>query len=369
MKICIESDLLNHHNRSGLFTYTEGLLDGLKENDNENEYFLAYYSMTRQSSQMPGPDQQNFKKTVLRIPDFSFTGRQWLMDKIALPLFLKASKCRVFHRPSGYTMPSVKNIFKILTVHDLRTLTIGDKFWGQNIAHYKKTLNSLDICVVVSENTKKDLLKHFKMEEQKIKVIYLGADKRFCQVDTHIIEPVLTKYGIKKPYLLSVGSVPRKNINGILKAFAKSKAVKDFQLVLSCRLEIDKYRQIAVELGVGDKVKILSSLSDMEIVALYNGCHAFVFPSLYEGFGLPILEAMQCGAPVITSNMSSCPEVAGDSAILVDPNNNGQIASAIDQVCSDEILRKQLIKKGFERAKLFSWDQFAQEMKKIYAMA
>jgi glycosyltransferase involved in cell wall biosynthesis len=367
MKICIESQLLNHHHRSGLLTYAEGLLDGLKENDAQNEYLLAYYSLTRSSSQMPGPEKENFKKFVLKIPDRPFIGRQWLLDEILLPSFLKHNKCSVFHRPSGYTMPSVKNVFKILTVHDLRTLTIGDKLWAQDITYYKKTLNALDMCVVVSECTKRDLLKNFSMDERKIKVIYLGADKRFRLLDTPVVESVLSKYGIKRPYLLSVGSVPRKNINGIIKGFYASKASDNFQLVLSCSMDVSKYQQMADDLGVGDRVLILSSLSDQELVALYNGCHAFVFPSLYEGFGLPILEAMQCGAPVITSNISSCPEVAADAAILVDPGSTRKIAAAIDQMCSDDILRKQFIEKGFQRAKHFSWDRFAQEMKKVYS--
>jgi len=102
------------------------------------------------------------------------------------------------------------------------------------------------------------------------------------------------------------------------------------------------------------------------VVALYGSCHAFVFPSHYEGFGLPILEAMQCGAPVITSNVSSCPEVAGNAAILVDPNNVNAIAHSIDQICTDSALRQDLIQKGSQRCKLFSWDNYAKEMKKIY---
>jgi len=163
--------------------------------------------------------------------------------------------------------------------------------------------------------------------------------------------------------------VPRKNIEGIIRGFAASKAHQKFILVLGCNMDLDKYQDIAQSLGVLDRLKFLSSLNDEDVVALYNGCRCFVFPSLYEGFGLPILEAMQCGTAVITSNCSSCPEVAGDAALLVDPNNIGQIASAMDQICSDDVLRKQLIEKGKVRSKHFGWNQFAQEMKKVYALA
>ena len=369
MNICIESAVLNHHRRSGLMTYTEGLVTSLFEHDSVNNYTLAYYSLRRKTEDMPGPIGKRFQKKVIRVPDQEFFKRQFLLDNVVLPGFFKSNKVQIFHRPSGYTMPTTKKVFKILTIHDLRTLTIGDQFWSQNISNYKKTLDVLNMCVVVSECTKQDLLKHFGMDEKKIKVIYLGADKRFCPIDKKTVESVKAKYRISEPFLFSVGSVPRKNIDGLIKAFGASKANKSHILVLSCNMDIDKYQQIAKNLGIEQRVIFLSTLNDLEIVALYNGCTSFVFPSYYEGFGLPILEAMQCGAAVITSNVSSCPEVAGDCGILVNPNNIFEIASAIDSICFDNSLKQQLIEKGFNRAKQFGWDQFAQEMQKVYALA
>jgi glycosyltransferase involved in cell wall biosynthesis len=369
MDICIESPILNHHRRSGLMTYAEGLVNGLFENDTVNDYTLLFYSLRHGSKDMPGPSGRNFKKEVLKVPDQEFWQRQFLLDQILLPGYLKSKKMKVFHRPSGYTMPSLKDIFRVLTVHDLRTLTIGDEFCRQKISGYEQTLGQLDMCVVVSECTKQDILKHFDIDEKKIRVIYLGADKRFKPAPAADIEAVKRKYKINGPFLLSIGSVPRKNIDGIIRGFALSKAHKDFILVLSCNMEVEKYRQMAAELGVGGRMMILSQLTDQEVVALYSSCHAFVFPSLYEGFGLPILEAMQCGAPVITSDMSSCPEVAGDAAILIDPRNAQELSAAIDSMCTDNALRNGLIHKGFERTKRFSWDSFATEMRKVYALA
>jgi len=305
----------------------------------------------------------------LRAPDGEFWNRQFYIDRIVLPNYFKAHKIKVFHRPAGYTMPSAKDVYKVLTIHDLRTLTIGDNVWKQNNADYQKTLNSLDMCVVVSECTRQDILKHFKVDEKKVKVVYLGADKRFKPSSQQDIKKTLDKYSLNEPFLLSLGSVPRKNIDGIIRGFAGARSKEDNILVLGCNIDKDKYTQLAESLGVAKRIRILDDLKDDEIVALYSSCQAFVFPSLYEGFGLPILEAFQCKAPVITSNLSSCPEVAGDAAILVDPNNDGQIASAIDQICSDNNLRKQMIEKGEQRAKQFSWDIFAKEMKKIYQMA
>ena len=369
MNICIEAQVLNHHRRSGLMTYAEGVVYGMHKLDTDNSYTLVYYSLTRKSHDMPGPTGANFRKVVLKLPDQEFIGRKWIVDNITLPMFLKENKIRVFHRTSGYTMPTVKGVYRILTVHDLRTATIGDEFWTQPIEKYKKAINGLDTCVTVSECTKKDLIKHLGIDEKKIKVIYLGVDQRFKPSSQEEIERVRRRYGINGPFLLSIGSVPRKNIEGIIRAFAGSKAKKDFFLVLSCNMDVDKYRQIAREFGVEKRILILSALSDGEVVALYSGCHCFIFPSLYEGFGLPILEAMQCGAPVITSNLSSCPEVAGDAAILVNPNNIQEISEAIDQMCQNESLRQNFIQKGLQRCKLFNWDRHAREIKKIYDLA
>ncbi|MBF0511929.1 MAG: glycosyltransferase, partial [Candidatus Omnitrophica bacterium] len=221
MNICIESSILNHDRRSGLMTYTEGLVYSLFENDRINDYTLAYYSLHRAVKDMPGPSGRNFQKQVLRVPDREFWRRQYLIDTVVLPRFLISRK---INRPSGYTMPIVKNIFKVLTIHDLRTLTIGDKFWKQNITNYKKSLDALDMCVVVSECTKQDLIKHFDITPGKIKVIYLGADKRFCPLAPSTVEAVKAKYNICEPFLLSMGSVPRKNIEGTIRGFATSRA-------------------------------------------------------------------------------------------------------------------------------------------------
>jgi glycosyltransferase involved in cell wall biosynthesis len=369
MNICIESQLLNHPRRSGVMTYAEGLVKGLSQNDLKNNYALAYYSLKRRPEDMPGPTNGNFAKTVLPIPDREFLGRQWLIDNLALPKFFKQNNVKIFHRPSGYTMPSLKNIFKVLTIHDLRTLTIGDKVWTQNIEKYKKAIESVDICAVVSECTKKDLMEHMKVSEKKIRVTYLGADERYRPATQQKISDTKLKYGIGERFLFSIGSVPRKNIDGIIRGFAGSKIMSDFLLVLGCKFELEKYQALAQELSVGKRVIILKNLSDDDTVALYSGCQGFVFPSLYEGFGLPILEAMNCGAPVITSNLSSCPEVAGDAAVLVDPSRTDEISDAMNQICQNEQLRRDLIAKGFQRAKLFSWQEFAGQMKKIYAMA
>jgi len=369
MNICIESYLLNHPRRSGVMTYTEGLVDGMNANDNDNYYTMLYYSLKRKPEEMPGPNGKRFKKVVLKVPDQLFWGRQFAIDKIFLPTFFKKYKIDIFHRPVGYTMPESKNVYKILTVHDLRTLTIKDQVFEQNIDQYKKTFSLVDHCVVVSECTKQDLMKHFDVNEKKITVTYLGADERYQRADQDKIDAVKEKFKLNKPFFLSVGSFPRKNIEGIIRGFSKCHHNDDYILVLNCKFDIDQYQQIGDSLGLKDKIVFVSTVSDDDLVSLYSACHCFVFPSHYEGFGLPIIEAMHCGAPVITSNVSACPEVAGDAAMLVDPNNTGQIGEAMDTMCQYATLRKSYIDKGYQRVKLFSWDKFAEGMKEVYSKA
>jgi glycosyltransferase involved in cell wall biosynthesis len=350
-------------------TYTEGLINSVYQQNGTDEYTLAYYSMKRKAENMPGPTGNGFQKVVLMLPDGDFPLRENLLNTFVLPSFLKKNKIDVFHRPNGYNMPESRKIFKVLTVHDLRTLTIGDKKWSQNIDRYHETLNKLDVCVVVSECTKRDMLEHFHIDEKKIKVVYLAADERFKPADKNQVDALRKKYNLNERYLLSIGSVPRKNIDGIIKGFAGSRAKNDYTLVLSCNQDIEKYTALAKSLNVWEKIRILPQLTDEDMVGMYTGCHCFVFPSLYEGFGLPILEAMQCGAPVITANMSSCPEVAGDAALFADPKNAQEISLAIDQVCSNESLREDLIQRGFKRCKEFNWKHYGIEMKKIYDLA
>lgn len=369
MNICIESQLLNHPRRSGLMTYAEGLVNGMSQSDQQNHYKLVYYSLKLKAQMMPGPSGQNFQKHVLKVPDREFWFRQDIIDRIVLPAFFRRNKIRIFHRPSGYTMPAINDVFKILTVHDLRTLTIGDNYAAQNVSHYQKVFSIIDCCVVVSECTKRDLNEHFNIDEKKIKVVYLGADERYKPAPKESVDAVRRKFHITDPYFLSVGSVPRKNIDGIIRGFAGCKYKNDYQLVLNCYMDIEKYTELCRSLGVKERVVFINNVNDEDLVALFSGCRCFVFPSLYEGFGLPILEAMKCGAPVITSNISSCPEVAGEAALLVDPANANEISDAIDQVCGSDIFRKDLVDKGFERAKMFSWDKFARGMKDIYALA
>jgi len=329
-------------------------------------YYLTYYSLRRKANLMPGPEAPNFSKVVLRVPDWRVWFQRFWRDYLVLPNFFKMNKIDIFHRLSGYNLPPFKEVFKIITVHDLRTLTINDTHLPQNINQYKKALKQADLCAAVSECTKRDLISHFEIDERKIRVVHLAASDEYQPSSLDWVEAVQKKFYISRPYFLSVGSAPRKNIERIIRAFAESEKALDFILVLVCHLDIPKYKELCLSLGVQDRVIFVNSASQAELIALYSGCYCFLFPSLYEGFGLPILEAMQCGAPVITSNTSACPEVATGAALLVNPVKISEISEAINQLCSNSDLRGSLIQKGFKHAKNFSWKRFGEQMLSIY---
>jgi len=182
------------------------------------------------------------------------------------------------------------------------------------------------------------------------------------------------KFGLKHPLILGVGTLePRKNHLGLIKAFHKAQSASGTKL-RPAMLALaggpgwlyDETQQLIAKLKIENKVRFLGHVTELELVTLYSMADVFVFPSFYEGFGVPLIEAMACGAPVITSNTSSLPEVAGDAAVLIEPHNTGQIAKAMLQVLESEQLRDELRQKGYTRAQHFTWPKSASKMLTVY---
>lgn len=224
-----------------------------------------------------------------------------------------------------------------------------------------------DHIIAVSENTKVDLVKHLGISEEKITVIYNGVDHGVFKPNGSGPSPF--------PYILYVGSErPRKNLGNLLAAFAelkKSDGFHDMKLVkLGSPGRSDAFRAATVHmirsLGLEGEVIFGGHLTDHELAKYYASARALVYPSMYEGFGLPVVEAMACGCPVITSNVSSLPEVARDAALLVDPYDVGELAKAILRLLADATLRSEMIGKGLERARRFSWVRTAEATQEVY---
>ena len=210
----------------------------------------------------------------------------------------------------------------------------------------------------------------FGVREEKVKVIYEAADEMFdAGVRDEEAKKLKSKLGIDK-YILSVGTLePRKNLMSLLQAFADVIPLlpEDIKLVIAGRKGW-LYEDILKTIGdIGGKVVVTGYVTKVELRLLYNEAEVFVYPSLYEGFGLPVIEAMACGAPVITSNTSSLPEVAGDAGITVDPCNTGALSEAILEVVKNRKLREELSGKGLQRANLFSWEITAKQTLNVYS--
>ncbi|MFC1658434.1 glycosyltransferase family 4 protein [Candidatus Omnitrophota bacterium] len=370
MRIAINSTFLNHQMRSGLLVYTENLLKGIAKFDARNKYVLLFTSWRRKSKDMPGPEAGNFHKFVLPVPDREFMFRNILLNKIILPAFLGKNSFDIYHAPAGYSLPRIKSVKKVLTIHDLRSLKIKDKTFPQDILALKRAANHADVCITVSECTKKDIIENLGLAPEKIKVIYEGAEDIFMPMEKSAAESIKEKYRIDREYLFSLGQVPRKNIERLIRAFSKFKYKSEFILVIGGAGNNgpwnEEYRNLAERLNLKNCVRFIGDIPYEDLPLLYNASEYFVFPSLYEGFGIPVLEAMSCGIPVITSNVSSLPEIAGDAALYVNPYDEVDIARKMEKAVEDKDLRKALVSRGTKRAKEFSWDKMARETLEVY---
>jgi glycosyltransferase involved in cell wall biosynthesis len=226
--------------------------------------------------------------------------------------------------------------------------------------------------LTVSEASKRDILKFFNVSPDKVAVIYNAIDERFlAPADAERMDLVKQRYQLDDPFVLYVGNIkPHKNIERLIDAFGRARARGcDGMRLVIIGDEISKYpglRQTVHRHKLDKHVRFLGFQPTETLAAFYRLARVFVFPSLYEGFGLPPLEAMACGTPVVTSNVSSLPEIAGGAALLVDPYNVDSIAEGICRAVGDETLRADLVTRGLERARSFSWEQSVRRIHQIY---
>jgi glycosyltransferase involved in cell wall biosynthesis len=278
----------------------------------------------------------------------------------------------------SHVLPLVHPRCTVVTIHDLgyhyhpETHTLFQNLYLRWSTRYNA--RTATRVLADSEATRCDLIHYYGIPKDKIVVVYPGRDETLAPVtDPVALAAVRARYELSSPYLLYVGTLhPRKNLVRLVQAFASTvqseterslPAGSNLQLVLAGQkgwLYDDIFAQVR-KLGIADRVILTGYVPDSDLPALLSGALAFVFPSLYEGFGLPVLEAMACGTPVICSNASSLPEVAGDAALLVDPLDLHELAGAIHRIITDKDLRRLLVAKGFEQVERFSWHRCAQE--------
>ena len=291
-----------------------------------------------------------------------FAGHIW--EQTALPLL---SKNHLLFSPSNTGPLAVEN--QIVSIMDATTLDHPEWFSSTFASWYQFLLPILAKrvrkIITISEFSKERIVENCGIDPDKVVVTYLSTDRRFFPKSDDEISKVRTNIGIpSKNYILALGSLePRKNIERLLKAWTniQQQLPNDIWLVLAgAKGKETIFRKVSFE-GLPPRVHLTGYVDDQYLPSLLAGASLFVYPSLYEGFGLPPLEAMACGTPVLTSNTTSLPEVTGDAALLVNPHDTKAIANGIQLIVEDSTLRKHLISKGLERAKLFSWEKAAEK--------
>lgn len=236
----------------------------------------------------------------------------------------------------------------------------------------RRSAAAADHIIAPSQYTANDIIKTYRLEPEKVTRIYHAASSRFRRIDDEAeLSRIKKKYGISDNYILGVGTIqPRKNLSRLIEAYSnlKGRGIELPKLVLAGKIGWlhGEIVEAISRLGLADRVQFTGYVPDDDLPGLYSGSLFFVYPSYFEGFGLPPLEAMQCGTPVITGNLTSLPEVVGDAGIMVDPFDVGAIANAMKSLLSDADLRKSLSEKGIERAKKFSWTDAARQTLKIF---
>jgi glycosyltransferase involved in cell wall biosynthesis len=282
----------------------------------------------------------------------------------------------------SHVLPLIHPRCSVVTVHDLGYVhypeahTLSQNLYLRWSTRYNA--RSARRVLADSEATRQDLIDHYQISGERIVVVYPGRDESLAPVhDPDRLAAVQARYGLAGPYLLYVGTLhPRKNLVRLVQSFGTlvgsaapetGGRPRGLQLVLAGQKGwlYDEILHEVRRIGLGDHVVLTGYVADEDLPALLSGALAFVFPSLYEGFGLPILEAMACGTPVVCSNASSLPEVAGDAALLVDPLDTEQLTSALQQVATYEGLRNELVAKGFHQVQQFSWRRCAEETLRV----
>lgn len=355
------------HQRAGIGRYTRSLVKALARLDKENEYILLVAGRPKEGTAFP----PNFEIRYLPL-SHHWTTILWQRLRLPLSADLFTGPVDLFHSPD-YVFPPLRRGKRVLTIHDLSFLRYPEGAppglrWYLTQA-VPRSISQADLVLAVSRSTKRDLIELLEVEADRVEVLYEGVEERFHPLDEEALVAVRGRYSLDFPFILTVGTLePRKNHVGLLQAYSLLKRRHLPQLVIAG----DKgwlYEGIFQEverLGLEERVLFLGYVPEEDLPALYNLADLFVYPSLYEGFGLPPLEAMACGTPVVVSDTSSLPEVVGDGALLVPPRDVEALGEAMEKVLSDPPLREELRRKGLERAKRFRWGEAAKRLLALY---
>ena len=364
MRIGIDARLV-YYSRAGIGQYILRLAEALAHLDTGAEEFVLLQSRKDPTHIV---DRPNFSRRSLWTPSHH------RLEQTFLPFELDRARLDLLHSPD-FIPPFRRSFQSVITIHDLAFLLYPHFLTNESARYYgqiDQAVRRTDHIIAVSESTRRDTINLLGVAEQKITVIYEAANPIYRQVDLDLAKRYVAEhYKIDQDYILFVSTIePRKNLPTLLHAFRKlvDAYKRPEKLVLAGRrgwLSEEVFDTIE-RLKLSDQVLLLGRVPSEHLVYLYNAARALVHPSFYEGFGLPPLEAMNCGIPTVVSNVSALPEVVGDASILVDPNDVDELMVAMWRVLSDDDLRKDLIVKGLKRAQMFSWERSGKETLEVY---
>jgi glycosyltransferase involved in cell wall biosynthesis len=365
------------HGKAGLASYARELAEHLVAVESPNRYSLFHYD---------AHPPVVLSRTLAALPcrSVALSARWWRLG-VAAATLAGPSLDRLFpdadlFHATEHLLPPLRRVRTVFTFHDAIYALFPKYHLPMNRAYLglmmPRFLRRADAIITISECSRRDASRLYGIAPERFQVIYEGVDARFRPVEQPgTLEEVRRRYGLPNEYLLAVGTIePRKNLSILLDAFlaVKSRSGRqDLRLVIVGKkgwLYQEFFRRLT-ELGLDDGQQVVfpGYVADEDLPAVYAGAACFVFPSIYEGFGLPVLEAMASGAPVVCSSASSLPEVAGDAALMVKPDDTGAFATAVERVLADGALRGDLRARGLRRASQFTWERTAQQTVEVYA--
>jgi glycosyltransferase involved in cell wall biosynthesis len=372
MKIGIEGQRLFREKKHGMDMVALELIHNLQKLDTENEY-LIFVKPDMDNTCIQ--EAINFKIVELK------GGSYPVWEQIALPRAAKAEGCDILHCTSN-TAPVYTNIPLIITLHDiiyLEGIKLGKQggTWYQRLGNiYRrwnvpKVVKNASKIITVSNFEKKLIDKHFGFQENKVEVAYNGVGEHFTRIkNKNELENIRNKYQLPKNFLFFLGNTdPKKNTKNVLRAYAHYIKKNDIIPLVMLDFGENNLKTMLVEIDepqLREHIHLTGYIINSDLPAIYNLCEVFLYPSMRESFGIPILEALACGTPVVTSNTSSMPEIAGEAAIIVNPHNPKEIADSIVKILNNHKYRKELSVKGMKHSKQFSWKIMAQKYLMVY---
>jgi glycosyltransferase involved in cell wall biosynthesis len=360
------------HQRAGIGRYTRGLVQALTRLDAENRYTLLALGQSG-AHFVPTALPTNFSIRFAPISD-RWATVLWYRLNLPLPVELFSGRADLFHGPSFTLPPSFAP--SLLTVHDLSFLRYPQGAHPALLAWLTKavprSLHRARHVLADSESTRADLIELMQVPPDQITVIGAGVDEHFKPVDEpETLARVRSHYQLPDRFVLSISTLePRKNFTGLIAAFnlMAISSVPDLHLVIAGGKGwlYDDIFAAAEASPLRERIHFAGYVADEDLPALYSLAALFAFPSHYEGFGIPVLEAMACGTPVVCADNSSLPEIAGDAALLVEATDTEALADAMHQLSIDTSVREELIRRGYEQAGRFTWEQAARRLVKVY---